>query len=97
LEETAYEFGGHTTNWIQEGAVGVVETPAYGTLDLRVKYTHDFDGYKAEVFLDVFNALDDQAVIREQDLVDGDGTFAFGEAMNWVSPRRFYLGAKHSI
>ena len=45
----------------------------------------------------MFNALDDQAVIREQDLVDGDGTFAFGEAMNWVSPRRFYLGAKHSI
>lgn len=94
----AYEDGGYTTTWIPEGTVGSNESPAYGTLDLRVKYTHDFgEHYKAEFFLDVFNALDDQAVRREQDLVAGDGVYAFGEGVDWVKPRRFYLGARLSF
>ena len=53
--------------------------------------------YKAEFFLDIFNALDDQAVVREQDLSIGDGDTEFGDALNWVLPRRFYLGAKLSF
>lgn len=94
----AYEYGGHTTTWVPEGTVGVNESPSYGTLDLRVKYTYDFgEHYQAEFFLDVFNALDDQAVRREQDLVAGDGVYSFGEAVDWVKPRRFYLGARLSF
>ncbi|MFC6438999.1 TonB-dependent receptor [Bowmanella sp. JS7-9] len=97
MVETPYEYWGLEDTYIREGAVGSHTTPSYGTLDLRVKYTMDFDQYKAEFFLDVFNALDDQAVVREQDLYDGDGTFDFGDAMGWVEPRRFYLGARLSF
>lgn len=94
MEETPYEYGGWTTEWVQDGVVGSEVSPSYGTLDLRVKYVHEFDNYKAEFFIDIFNALDDQAPIRIQDLADGDGTFAYGDEMEWVEPRRFYLGAR---
>ncbi|MFT5003857.1 MAG: hypothetical protein ACI952_002216 [Flavobacteriales bacterium] len=70
---------------------------SYGTLDLRVKYVYDFDEYKAEFFVDMFNVLDDQAGVREQDLKAGDGIYAFGEAIEWVQPRRLYLGARLSF
>ena len=39
----------------------------------------------------------DQAAIREQDLLGGDGVFAFGEENAWVEPRRFFLGARLSF
>ncbi|WP_286272483.1 TonB-dependent receptor [Thalassotalea hakodatensis] len=97
MEENAYEFGGWNTEWVQDGVVGSDVTPSYGTLDIRVKYVHEFDNYKAEFFLDIFNALDDQAPIRVQDLAGGDGTFSYGEEMEWVEPRRFYLGARISF
>ncbi|GHB58464.1 membrane protein [Psychrosphaera saromensis] len=92
--ETAYEFGGYTTEWVDTGSVGVAETPSYGTLDVRVKYVHDFGDYQTEFFLDIFNVLDDQAITEEEQLAAGSGTYAFGEAKDWVEPRRFYLGAK---
>ncbi|AAV83171.1 TonB-dependent receptor [Idiomarina loihiensis] len=98
LSDEPYEYGGYTDTWVQEGVIGSQESPAYGTLDLRVKYTYDFgESYKAEFFLDVFNALDDQAARREQDLVAGDGVYEFGEAVDWVKPRQFYLGARLSF
>jgi hypothetical protein len=92
--DTAYEFGGYTTEWVDTGSVGVAETPSYGTLDVRVKYVHDFGGYQTEFFLDIFNVLDDQAITEEEQLAAGSGTYAFGDAKDWVEPRRFYLGAK---
>jgi hypothetical protein len=95
--EEAYEYGGAQSNWIAEDSIGSQESPAYGTLDFRVKYTHDFNGYKGEVFLDIFNVLDDQAVRREQDLLAGDGVYDFGQGVDWVQPRRFYLGARLSF
>jgi len=97
LVDTAYEFGGQTEKWIQPGVVGANTSTSYGTLDLRVKYVHNFEKYKAEFFLDVFNVLDDQAAEREQDLLKGDGTYNFGEATQWVTPRSIYLGAKVSF
>jgi hypothetical protein len=98
LTDTAYEYGGWTDTWIADGAVGSHPTLSYGTLDVRVKYSMDFlEKYKAEFFLDIFNVLDDQAVIREQGLVNGGGGFEFGEAQGWVEPRRFYLGARVSF
>jgi outer membrane receptor for monomeric catechols len=97
MEEVAYEYGGWTTEWVKESSVGSHVMPSYGTLDMRVKYKLDIGDYNAELFLDIFNVLDDQAPIRVQDLAAGDGTFNFGEAMNWVEPRRFYLGARVSF
>ena len=93
--DTAYDFGGHTDRWIAPGNIASEKTPAYGTLDMRVKYSYEFaDGYEAEFFLDIFNVLDDQAVIEEEQLINGSGSFAFGDGKDWVAPRRFYLGAK---
>jgi hypothetical protein len=95
LRETAsYDFGGYDGTWIAPGNVASETTPAYGTLDVRVKYTHMFGDFETEFFLDIFNILDDQAVVEEEQLVAGSGTFAFGEAKDWVEPRRFYLCAK---
>ena len=63
-----------------------------------MKYIVDFgDAYTAEFFLDVFNVLDDQATRRVQDLSGGGDGFSFGQANDWVLPRRFYLGARMSF
>ncbi|HYO75983.1 MAG TPA: TonB-dependent receptor, partial [Thermoanaerobaculia bacterium] len=92
---TAYSYAGVTTRWIEDGAVGGLQNPAYGTLDLRAQWNQPLPrNTSLELFVDVFNALDDQAVIREQDVVLGVGTKKFGDALSWVSPRRFYLGAR---
>jgi len=95
--DDAYEDGGYTTRWMEEGYLGSETTDSYGTLDVRVKYVHEFEHVKAEVFMDIFNVLDDQAGITQQALVAGDGDYAFGEDTSWVKPRRFYLGAKISF
>jgi len=95
--ETAYEDGGYTTRWLQEGLMGSEKTPSYGILDLRIKYTHDFNGYTGEVFIDINNVLNHQATLTEMALVNGDGTYAFGQSNSWEKPRRFYLGARVSF
>ena len=51
----------------------------------------------AEFFLDVFNVLDDQAATRFMQIDPGFGAYEFGEAHNWVEPRRLYLGARVSF
>jgi hypothetical protein len=92
---TAYEYAGISSRWIEDGAVGGLKNPAYGTLDLRAQWNQPLmRGTTLELFLDIFNALDDQAVVREQDLVLGQGQNAFGDPISWVQPRRFYLGAR---
>ncbi len=95
--DDAYEDGGVTTRWLDSGVQGANSAGSYGTLDLRVKYATELSGYNVEVFLDIFNALDDQAGIRSQALATGGDGFAFGESNNWVKPRRFYLGARLSF
>jgi hypothetical protein len=47
-----------------------------------------------EVFVDVFNVLDNQDSVRNQDLVAGQGGTAFGQPLQWVQPRRAFLGAR---
>lgn len=64
---------------------------------MRAKYTYQAPVGELEFFLDIFNILDNQAAIAEQDLVGGDGVYDFGEANDWVEPRRFYLGARYSF
>ena len=96
--DTAYEYGGVTTRWLAPDAVGGYEADSWNTLNARVKYTYEFDNnMTAEFFLDVFNVLDDQAPTRFQDLDAGDGVYDFGQANDWLLPRRFYLGARLSF
>ncbi|HUP59447.1 MAG TPA: TonB-dependent receptor [Thermoanaerobaculia bacterium] len=90
----AYEFGGVKARWIADDTIGTLKNPSYGTLDLRAQWSQPIMRTTLEFFLDIFNALDDQAAIREQDLVAGGGGFSFGAPIQWVSPRRFYLGAR---
>ena len=90
--------GGHPGDaglWLSPLAVGSLDNPDFGTLDLRVAYLWRLGGrYEVDLFLDVFNALDDQATIRIQDLVGGGGGAAFGEGTDFVDPRRYFLGAR---
>lgn len=77
--------------------MGGIENPSYGQLDLSARYGRDFGPVGAELFLAVFNALDDQTEIRTQDLAAGDGQTAFGEATDWVDPRSISLGVRLSF
>ena len=93
--DEAYEYGGMTTRWLAENAVGSRENDSWTTIDLRGTYTFNLGRrYSLELFLDVFNLLDDQAAVRNQDVVAGTGGVAFGEPLQWVPPRRMYLGAR---
>ena len=96
--DTPYEHRGVVDNWVKDDAIGGETTPSYGVLNARVKYVVEFgDSTDVEFFLDVFNVLDDQAVTREQDLLDGGDSWDYQEASNWVLPRRLYLGARMSF
>ncbi len=48
----------------------------------------------AEVFVDVFNVADNQGSIRDQDLVAGLGSTAFGDPIQWIRARRAFIGAR---
>ncbi len=53
-----------------------------------------FDRVGTEFFVDIFNVLDNQDSIRDQDLVAGAGGTAFGQPIRFLDPRRFFLGAR---
>tara|TARA_B100000780_G_scaffold68240_1_gene45137 strand:+ start:1209 stop:4259 length:3051 start_codon:yes stop_codon:yes gene_type:complete len=92
----SYTVGGLNNRWLKSG-FGTEQAPAYYELDLRVKYTAELGGRELELFVDIFNVLDNQATTGEMGLIAGDGTYAFGESISWVSPRAFYLGARMSF
>ncbi len=96
LETVPYVFGNVSDTWVQPNTVGTLTNPSYGTLDLRAAWSQPLPrSTSLELFLDIFNALDDQATIREQDLVAGQGPgLEFGKPLTFVQPRRFYLGAR---
>ena len=75
--------------------MGSIENPSWGTVDLRVQYNRNLiENVAAEVFVDRFNITNSQSAIRNQDLVAGSGTTAFGDLIQWVTPRRAFLGAR---
>ncbi len=81
--------------WLSPLAVGQFDNPEYGVLDARVSYLWRIGGrLEADFFLDIFNLLDDQAVTRAQDIVGGAGGVSFGDGLEFVPPRRYYLGAR---
>lgn len=96
LETTPYVFGGVSDTWVQPNTVGTLTNPSFGTLDLRAQWNQPLPrSTSLELFLDVFNALNDQSIIREQDLVAGQGPgLEFGKPLTFVQPRRLYLGAR---
>ena len=86
---------GGSGRWLSPLAVGQFENPSYGVMDLRVAYLWRLGGrWEADFFLDIFNALDDQATTRTQDIVGGAGGVDFNEGLEFVDPRRYYLGAR---
>lgn len=94
----AYVAGGVNERWIQDNAIGSLTNPSYGTLDLRASWKQPLmRSTSLELFLDVFNALDDQATTRNQDVVAGTGNVLFGQPLSYVEPRRFYLGARFAF
>ena len=81
--------------WIAPDAIGYIDGNEYGVLDLRLSYIWAInDDWKTDLFLDIFNVFDDQQVIRVQDLESGGGGFDFLEGMNFVEPRRYFLGVR---
>ena len=64
---------------------------------MRFRYQRPLPIGNAELFLDIFNILDNQAATAEQKLVAGSGQYAFGEANAWVQPRRAYLGVRYTF
>ncbi len=92
-----FEFAGITRRWLAPDAVGTLRNPSYGVLDLRVLYDLQLGNYWLELFADVFNVLDDQGAIRDQDLVAGAGGIAFGDGIRFIPPRRLFLGVRLSL
>ena len=91
----AFEYAGILNRWIAPETVGVLNNPSYGTVDIRVQYNRTLFGRTVgEVFVDVFNIGNNQGAIREQDLVAGQGTNAFGSEIQWLTPRRAFLGVR---
>ncbi|MGH9371415.1 MAG: carboxypeptidase regulatory-like domain-containing protein, partial [Vicinamibacterales bacterium] len=57
----AYEVNGAVENWIDPTAIGTLQNPSWGQLDLRVEYNYRFaDRVGTEFFVDVFNVTDNQ-------------------------------------
>jgi len=92
-----FEFAGITEHWLAPDAVGSLTNPSFGLLDLRVEYNRKFGKAGAELFVDVFNVLDNQDSTRNQDLLAGSGGIAFGSPLTFSDPRRFFLGARLSF
>lgn len=86
---------GFVDTWISDDAIGFIDGSDAGSLDLRVSYLWALtEQIETDFFLDVFNAFDDQQTVRVQDLENGGDGFEFLEGMNFVQPRRYFLGAR---
>ncbi len=89
-----FDFAGITTRWIAPNTVGALTNPSWGTLDLRAQYVRRLGRMTGEVFIDMFNVTNNQDPLRNQDLVAGQGTTVFGDPIQWLTPRRAFLGAR---
>ena len=78
--DTPFVYAGINERWLAPDAVGSLENPSWGQLDLRAQYKRRFNGgFGAEFFVDIFNVFNNQDSIRNQDLVAGSGSIAFGQ------------------
>ena len=89
-----FEFAGITQRWLAPGAVGALRNPSWGVVDVRLLHNVRAAAYRLELFADVFNLLDAQGAVRNQDLAAGAGGAAFGAGVRFTPPRRVFLGAR---
>ncbi len=92
-----YEYDGVFDTWVLPGSIGAETGPSYYTLDVRAKYVKPLQVGQLEFFVDVFNILNKQSATSHMALVDGNGVYNFGQANDWVEPRRAYLGVRYSF
>ncbi len=91
---TTFENQGTTDQWIANGAIGAVQNPSWGQLDLRIQYIQPIGHATAEVFMDLFNVTNNQGAIRLQDLAAGSGTTKYLDEFVWLRPQNAFLGAR---
>ena len=92
---TPYLFGGVVDAWVAPDALGAVQNPSFGKLDLRLQYNRRLVGRsEAEVFVDLFNVTDNQGAIRLQDLASGSGTTKYLDEFVWLQPRNAFVGVR---
>jgi hypothetical protein len=95
VPDPGYLYAGVLDRWLEPDAIGSIQNPSWGQLDLRAQYKLRFNpALGAEFFVDIFNVFDNQDSIHNQDLVAGAGGTAFGEPIRFNDPRRFFLGAR---
>lgn len=92
-----YEYGGVTDSYFLPGYVGSQEGPDYYTFDMRFKYDLELAFGEVELFLDVFNVLNQQFKTSVEKQLAGSGQYAYQQGNAWVAPRRAYLGARFSF
>jgi hypothetical protein len=92
--EIPFAFAGIVSNWVPPGVIGGVRNPAYCVFDARVHYVRRFAPVTTELFVDIFNVLNDQAAMRTEDLAAGTGATQFGDEIQWQAPRRAFLGVR---
>ena len=78
--------------------VGAEQHPSYHTLDMKFRYQLGLmAGTGLDLFLDVYNVLNNQDALYEE-IVHNDGTFTtFGETRTVLDPRRFQVGARFTF
>ena len=95
VQGPAFTFAGISSEpWVAAGAIGAVHNPSYGVFDARVRYIRKLAPITTEFFVDLFNVLNDQAATRVEDLVAGTGATKFQDEIQWVTPRRAFLGVR---
>ncbi len=93
----AYDYAGFTSNWIEPGAVGGLQSPSWDVMDIRAQYNRRFGSVTTEFFVDALSIFNSQKGWRRYPLVGGSSTYDFGELYRWAPPRRYYLGARMSF
>lgn len=96
-DPVGYVFNGVREHYLQPGYIGSETTPEYYTFDMRFKYDYELPFGNIELFLDLFNVLNQQFRTNEMKLLAGDGIYKYQQANAWVAPRRAYLGARFSF
>lgn len=97
MSPVPYEYGGVTDTYFLPGGVGAETGPDYYTFDMRFKYDYELPFGDVELFLDIFNVLDQQSATSVEKQLAGSGQYDYQEANAWVAPRRAYLGARFSF
>lgn len=73
---------------------GTEQQPSWSTVSLRLGYERDLPrGFRGELFLDVFNLLDDQKGYLVEE-AHNDPQFRYREPRAVLEPRRYQLGAR---